>query len=66
MKITTIGGLVMSEKKGMEKYPAELKEQAVLMRLKDGLTIRKINKHLGITDEQCLRNSVLHFVKKAL
>ena len=40
----------MSGKVGMKTYPYEIKEQAVVMHLEEGLTIREVNKRLKIAD----------------
>lgn len=52
MKITTIGGFAMPGKKGMKHYPTAIKEEAVRMRLEEGLTVKAIMGTLGIIDER--------------
>lgn len=42
----------MSGKKGMKHYPTAIKEEAVRMHLKDGLTVKEIMNTLGIIDER--------------
>ena len=56
----------MSGKKGMKKYPASLKEQAVHMHMEDGLTIREINKRLGIADKERLKKWCAAYRKDGL
>lgn len=56
----------MSGKKGMKKYPASFKEQAVHMHIDDGLTIREINELLGIADKQRLKKWCAAYRKEGL
>lgn len=56
----------MAGKKGMTKYPASVKEQAVQMHINDGLTITEINRRLGIADEQRLKKWCATYRKEGL
>ena len=56
----------MSGKKGMTKYPASFKEQAVHMHIEAGLTIREINTRLGIADKQRLKKWCAAYRKEGL
>lgn len=56
----------MAGKKGMKHYPILIKEQAVRMHMEDRTTIREINKHLGILDEQRIKKWCAIYRKKGL
>lgn len=56
----------MSGKKGMKKYPASIKEEAVRMHFEDGLTCKEITNILEIADEQRVNKWCIKYRKEGL